>query len=72
MNTHQMVDALAAIEGLSKEDFTKGFVRALLTEEFGEKLSQSAGFQSVVDRTADTLREDAEVCVMLADLRGGD
>ena len=67
-----MVKALDAIEGLSEEDFTRGFVGALLTEEFGEKLSQSAGFQSVVARTADTLREDAEVCVMLADLRGGD
>ena len=71
MNTRQMVDALAGIEGLSEEDFTRGFVRALLTEEFGEKLSQSAGFQSAVDRTADTLREDAEVRAMLAGLRGG-
>ena len=40
-----MVKALDAIEGLSEEDFTRGFVGALLTEEFGEKLGQSAGFQ---------------------------
>ncbi|MEO0812637.1 MAG: hypothetical protein AAFY60_07220 [Myxococcota bacterium] len=67
-----MVDALAGIEGLSEEDFTRGFVRALLTEEFGEKVANSAEFQSVVDRTASTLREDADVRAMLASLRGGD
>ena len=70
MSSRQMVDALAGIEGLSEEDFTRGFVRALLTEEFGEKLANSAGFQSVVDRTADALREHAEVTAMLASLRG--
>ena len=70
MSRRQMVDALAGIEGLSEEDFTRGFVRALLTEKFGEKVASSAEFQSVVDRTADALREHAEVTAMLASLRG--
>lgn len=72
LSSRQMVRALDAIEGLSEEDFTRGFVRALLTEELGEKLSQSAGFQSVVDRTASALREDADVRNILTTLRGHD
>jgi hypothetical protein len=71
MTSRQMVDALAAIEGLSEEDFTRGFVRALLTEEFGEKLANSAEFQNVVDRTSAALREDGEVRAMLAQVRSG-
>ena len=71
MSSRQMVDALAGIEGLAEEDFTRGFVLALLTEEFGEKVANSAEFQSVVDRTADALRGDAQVRVMLLKMRSG-
>ncbi|WP_298303589.1 hypothetical protein [uncultured Erythrobacter sp.] len=71
MSTRQMVDALAAIEGLSEEDFTRGFVRALLTEEFGESLANSPGFQSVIDRTANSIASDREVRAMLDNLRRG-
>ena len=46
-------------------------MRALLTEEFGEKVANSAEFQSVVDRTADALRGDAQVRVMLLKMRSG-
>ncbi len=48
MSSRQMVEALNAIDGLSNEDFTKAFVCALLTEEFGEKVANSPEFQSVV------------------------
>ncbi|MEP1422300.1 MAG: hypothetical protein ABJK59_11075 [Erythrobacter sp.] len=71
MNTRQMVDALGAIEGLSEEDFTKGFVRALLTEEFGESVANSAGFQSVIDRTTASLSSDREISAMMNNLRRG-
>ena len=72
MSTRQMVAALSAIEGLSEEDFTRGFVRALLTEEFGEKLANSPDFQAVVDRTTEALREDTDVRAMLAGVRRGE
>ncbi|MEM1051671.1 MAG: hypothetical protein AAGI28_06195 [Pseudomonadota bacterium] len=72
MNTRQMVDALAAIEGLSEEDFTRGFVRALLTEEFGESLANSPGFQSVIDRTAASIASDKELSAMMSNLRRGE
>lgn len=69
LTSRQMIAALSAIEGLSEEDFTKGLVRALLTEEFGEKLANAAQFQSVVDRTAGALREDREFRTIVAELR---
>lgn len=69
MDTRQMVDALAAIEGLSDEDFARGFVRALLTEEFGEKVANSAGFQSVIDKTTAVISADPELRKRLAQLR---
>lgn len=72
MNTRQMVDALAAIEGLSEDDFTRGFVRALLTEEFGESIANSPGFQGVIDKTAATIGSDKEVSAMLDNLRRGE
>ncbi len=71
MNTRQMVDALAAIEGLTEDDFTRGFVRALLTEEFGEKLANSPEFQSVIDRTSTSIMADAETRALLSTLRQG-
>lgn len=71
MSTKQMVEALGAIEGLTEDDFTKGFVRAILTEEFGEKLANSPGFQGVIDRTAETLVTDLETRALLRDLRQG-
>ena len=71
MNTRQMVDALAAIEGLSEDDFTRGFVRALLTEEFGESIANSPGFQNVIDRTAASIAGDKDVRTMLDNLRQG-
>ena len=72
MNTRQMVDALAAIDGLSEEDFRRGFVRALLTEEFGESVANSSEFQSVIDRTATTIAGDRDVSAMLDNLRRGE
>lgn len=72
MNTRQMVDALAAIDGLSEEDFRRGFVRALLTEEFGESVANSSEFQRVIDRTATTIAGDREVSAMLDNLRRGE
>ncbi|MEO0700481.1 MAG: hypothetical protein AAFY81_12305, partial [Pseudomonadota bacterium] len=69
LSSRQMVEALNAIEGLSDEDFLRGFVRALLTEEFGEKLANSAEFQAVVDRTAVALKEDPDLRARLNDVR---
>jgi len=71
MSTRQMVDALAAIEGLSEDDFRRGFVRALLTEEFGESLANSSGFQSVIERTAASIAGDQEISSMLEGVRKG-
>lgn len=72
MGMREMVDALAAIDGLSEEDFRRGFVRALLTEEFGESVANSAGFQSVIDKTAASIATDREVNQMLNALRKGE
>ncbi len=71
LGTRQMIDALNAIEGLSDEDFTRGLVRALLTEEFGEKVANSPEFQSVVDRTAAAMRSDEATRAMFAEVRSG-
>ena len=71
MNARQMVETLSAIEGLSEEDFTRGFIRALLTEEFGEKIANSPEFQRVIDRTAKSMMADREVRRLLGTARSG-
>ncbi len=70
LSSREMIDALAAIDGLSQDDFVRGFVRALLTEEFGESIANSPEFQSVVDRTAGAIRDDRQVAEMLREVRG--
>lgn len=72
MNTRQMVDALASIEGLSEDDFRRGFVRALLTEEFGESVANTSGFQTVIEKTAASIASDREVSNLLEKLRKGE
>jgi len=71
LSSRGMVEALNAIEGLSDEDFVRGFVRALLTEELGEQVANSPDFLSIVDRTAEAMRSDAEARALLARLRQG-
>lgn len=71
LSQREMIDALNSIEGLSDDDFVRGFVRALLTEEFGERHANSPEFQSVVDRTASVIQTDRDARAMLKQVRGG-
>ena len=43
------LQALAAVEQLTDEDFRRTMVRALLSEELGESLSNDASFQVIAD-----------------------
>ncbi|MDQ4087016.1 MAG: hypothetical protein M3177_03225 [Pseudomonadota bacterium] len=43
------LQALAALDHISEEDFKRTMVRALLTEELGEGLGNDPAFQTVVD-----------------------
>ena len=69
LTPRERFDALNSIEGLSDEEFDQGIVRALLTEEFGEQVSNSPGFQELVDRTLGVLRSDPQVAALLRRLR---
>lgn len=70
LNQRERVQALSAIKDLSDEDFTQSFVRALLSEEFGETVSHSPGFQQVVEKTAQALRQQPEIVALLKQVRG--
>ncbi|WP_432200690.1 hypothetical protein ACRAQ7_14315 [Erythrobacter sp. W53] len=70
LTQRERVVALNAIKGLSEEDFTQNFVRALLTDELGEKVSHSPEFQAIVERTAKTIRADKTVQSLIKQIRG--
>ncbi|GAA4044816.1 hypothetical protein [Parerythrobacter jejuensis] len=70
LTSRERVQALNAIKDLSEEDFTQSFVRAMLSEEFGEKVSNSPGFQQVIERTASAMRADSEIAALLNRVRG--
>lgn len=72
LNMRQMVKALSAIEGLSHDEFVRTFVRALLTQEFGEAVVHSSQFQAVIERTAMSLCADKKLSSMLQELRAED
>ena len=70
LSERQRLRALGAVESLTDEEFCRDFVRALLTEEFGEAVGNSAGFQRVIERTSAAIQNDAEVVGLLKEVRG--
>ena len=70
LTPRQRVEALAAMKGLDEEDFARALIRALLTEELGEGVAASPGFQSVVERRCAALEADAETRIAIKGLRG--
>lgn len=70
LNQRERVQALAAIEDLSSEDFSQGFVRALLSEEFGPEVSHSPAFQQVVEKTAAAMEADPQIASLIRQVRG--
>jgi hypothetical protein len=51
------VRALAAMDSLAEEDLRRAVVRGLLTEEFGEGLSNDPALHAVTDRVIGIIRE---------------
>ena len=70
LTQQERVIALGAVRDLSDEDFTQGFVRALLSEEFGDTVSHSPQFQKIVERTTEAMRADPEIAALLKTMRG--
>lgn len=70
LTPRERVQALGALEDLSDEDFTNSFVRALLSEEFGGEVTNSPGFQQVIEKTAGAMRADPEIAGLLKRVRG--
>lgn len=71
LTASERLSALQAIDGLSDDEFARGLVRSLLTEELGEQVSNSAGFQQLVDRTTAIMQADAQTASLLRKLRDG-
>ena len=69
LNPRERVQALSAIENLSGEDFAHGFVRALLSEEFGPEAANSPAFREVVEKTASAMQADPEVAQLIRRVR---
>ena len=69
LSSSERLAALKQIEDLSDDDFARGLVRSLLTEELGEKVSNSAGFFHLVDRTTAILQGDAQTAALLRRIR---
>lgn len=69
LTAHERVRALSAIQDMSDEEFTRNLVRSLLSEELGERISVSSGFQNVVERTTQALRGDPEIVELLRRVR---
>lgn len=58
--------ALAALETLSQEEVERVVLRGILATELGEGVSNDPGFQGVVDRVLDILRDMPEGAAMMA------
>jgi hypothetical protein len=54
------LQASAAVDQLSDEDFRKVLLRAVLTEELGEGIANDPNFQSIVDDVFRILSESEE------------
>ena len=54
------LQALAAIDRLSDEDFKRTMVRALLTEELGERVANDPAFEAVAEDVFRILSESDE------------
>lgn len=65
------LQALSNLSDLPDSEFERLFVGALLSREFGEDVSQDPRFQSVVDRTWQILRDDAELRGVIQQVRRG-
>ena len=63
------LDALATMRSLGDEEFERVLVRALLTDEFGEGVSEDPRFQAIVERTATVLRSDPALAGTMAEVR---
>lgn len=71
LSQNERIQALSAIEDLSDEEFARGLVRAFLSEEFGEAVSNSSGFQQIVERTAGVMQADPQISALLRQVREG-
>lgn len=69
LTRRQRVQALAEMRGLSDEQFGRDLVRALLTDELGEGVAATPGFQSVIERTYSALEADPETRAAIRGLR---
>lgn len=69
LTPRQRVEVLAAMKGLGDDDFARALIRALLTDELGDGVAASPGFQSVVDRTCAALDADTETRAAIRELR---
>lgn len=54
------VRLLSALDALSEDDVRRALVQGLLAEAFGERLTNDASFQSVVDRVARIIAESPD------------
>lgn len=70
LTPHQRVETIAAMKGLDDDEFARALIRALLTQELGEGVAGSPGFQSVLDRTCAVLAADPETRATIKQMRG--
>ena len=63
---------LAARAGADKKQLSRMMIEQMLTENFGSKLANEAGFQQVISRVAEAMEEDPELAnqmeILLASL----
>ena len=69
LTQQERVQALREIRDLTEEEFTRGLVRAFLTEEFGEAIAGSSGFQQAVESTSRVIQADPQILALLRQVR---
>lgn len=64
-NDPPAIQALAAVEGVDDRHLRRALIQNLLSESFGEKIINEAGFQQVVNRVTQTIEADVETARLL-------
>lgn len=54
-----------SMDGVPRRDLRRALVRSLLSEAFGDAVSNDLSFQAVADRVTDMLEADPETAIML-------